>query len=624
MISKLKNKYSFLVSVLLIIVMFICQCKTLKERDSQNPYPIAWDVYGYYLYLPATFIYNDLGLQDNEWINKTREKYKPSTTFYQVTAGANNKKVIVYNIGYSFVFAPGFFIADKLAPPLGYEDDGFSKPYQVSLLITAFLLSIIGIFLFRKIALCFFSDYITSFLIITILLGSNYFFQATFDGVMPHNILFTLNCFIIWFTIKWHDEKKTKHILFLALFLGLATICRPTELIWILVPLLWNVYNKESLIEKAKLYLRHYFQVFTFGLLLMSIISIQFFYLKYATGYFRVMNLHNESFSFLDPYTIKFLFSYKKGWLVYTPIMIFAIIGFYHLKKQNKQIWIPLFLFFIINLYVVSSWECWWYAASFSQRPMVETYVMMIFPMGYFLNWMIQNKKRWITYFLSVAFLLLVALNLFQTWQFQNYIIDAERMTKKYYWEIFGKTKNSEASRAHLSVDRSQASFTDYESYGNTYFKKEAFAQTFEHPIKENIKNSIDSTAAEGKKSYLLDSSSPFLSGFEQKYSDITNKSYVWIRVSVWVYLTAPYSESNSAIVISTESKGKPYKYLSSDYKNFNIQPFVWTEIHLDFMTPEIRHANDVVKAYFWNSGNKPVLIDNFRVDVFEPKVDYE
>lgn len=621
MFFKIKNKISFFTYFAIILVILVCQYKAHKAKNQENPYPIAWDVYGYYLYLPATFIYNDLGLQNNKWITKTREKYSPSATFYQVAAGKNNKKVIIYNVGYSVIYSPSFFIANWLATSLGYEQDGFSKPYQLSLFFTALLYTLVGIFMLRKISLIFFSDEITALLLLLVVLGTNYFYQATYDGIMPHNILFTLNCFIIWFTIKWHENKSIKNISLLAFFIGLASICRPTELIWILVPLLWNVNNKELFINKIKFFFKNYSQLFTFVSVLLSIVSIQLCYLKFATGNYFEFNLHSEGFSFLDPYTYKFLFSYKKGWLLYTPIMIFGVIGFYYLRKQNENIWLPLILFFVINLYVVSSWECWWYAASYSQRPMVETYTMMIFPIGYFLNWLYDNNKKWIKFSLSFFLVFLVLLNLFQTWQYKNGIIDPERMTEKYYWNVFGKTKLAEGDNYFLSVDRSQSIFYEYPNYKTNYFKKEVFNINFENDSSQNI---IDTTAASGKHSFLLNNTVQFSAAYEEKYYDLTNKNYCWIRASVWVYLTAPYNESNSALVVSTESKGKAYKYLTTNYENFNVKLNTWTEIYLDYLTPEIRHKSDKIKIYFWNMGDKPVFIDNLNVDVFEPRINVE
>jgi hypothetical protein len=615
----LKNKLSALVIGLIILSMVVCKYRALQEKDDENPYPIAWDVYGYYLYLPATFIYNDLGLKNKQWIEDTRTKYNPSPSIYQVTNGKNNSQVIIYNIGYSFIYAPGFFIAHALTPLLDQEADGFSKPYQYALEITAFLLTLLGLFLFRKIALRFFSDKTTALLQVLIFVGTNYYFQATYDGVMPHNILFTINCFIIWFTIQWHETKKLKHILLLAGFLGLASLCRPTEILWIVLPLGWGVYDKTTFLEKWLLIKNYFFQITLFSILFLSIISIQFLYYKYSTGYFRVFNLHAERFSFFDPYTSKFLFSYKKGWLLYTPVMILGIIGFYFLFRKNKYIWLSLFSFFILNLYVTSSWECWWYAASFSQRPMVETYAMMLFPMGYLLNWLNERQKNWQGMLLYACLFLLVVLNVFQTWQFLNYIIDAERMTKEYYWAVFGKTSLLANERQYLSVDRSQSTFADYENYTTGYSKKELFRLNFENNTDANI---IDTTAAKGKKCFVLKGDVRQTPLFEIPYKELTCKSYVWIRASVWVYLTAPDTENNSCIFIGMKTSQRPLKYLTSTYKNMEL--YKWTEIHLDFITPISLHKDDLVQAYFKNTGMNPVLIDDFKVEVFEPKKDYQ
>lgn len=617
----MKSNKTFIVALLIICVIIVCKYNNFLNRDAQKSYPIAWDVFGYYLYLPATFIYHDLGLENREWLDKIRSEYNPSSTPYQITKGKDNKQVIIYNIGYSFIYAPGFFIANAVAPLLGYKADGFSKPYQYALEITAFICSLLGLYLFLKIALLFFSDGITALLLLTVLMGSNYFFQITFDAVMPHNFLFTINAFIIWFTIQWHKTKKLKHILLLGTFLGLATLCRPTELIWILLPLFWGVYDKNSFLEKYNLIKKYFYQIVLFSFLLAGIIFIQFAYFKFSTGYFRVLNLHSESLSLFDPYTLKFLFSYKKGWLLYTPIMLFATVGFYFLAKKNKSIWLPLFLFFILNIYVNSSWECWWYAGSFSQRPMVETYVMMLFPMGYFLIWLMENNKKSLKLLVSFLIAFCVILNLFQTWQYLNYIIDAEHMTKKYYWEVFGKTKMDATAREYLSIDRSPTVFSDYNNYNKKYFKKEIFVLDYENTIDKN--SIIDTTAAAGKKSFLLKDDIQYSEAFEMPYYDITNKSYLWVRASVWVYLTVPYSESNSCIVMTTESNGKVIKYLTFDYKTKNILLNKWTEVSLDYLTPEIRHSNDKLKIYYWNMGTQPVLIDDFKITVFEPKIDY-
>jgi hypothetical protein len=98
--------------------------------------------------------------------------------------------------------------------------DGYSTPYQIALFLSAFIFTIIGIFLFRKILLHFFDDKITAITILLIGLGTNYFFQTGLDGTMPHNFLFTLNCIIVLLTIKWHQSQKIKYAFMLGLMLA--------------------------------------------------------------------------------------------------------------------------------------------------------------------------------------------------------------------------------------------------------------------------------------------------------------------------------------------------------------------------------------------------------------------
>lgn len=598
----IKNRTSFIVAFLLAFTMLVCKFNEFKQKDKTNPYPIAWDVYGYFLYLPATFIYQDIGLENNIWLNAVRNKYNPSPTPYQYVKGKGSRQAIVYNIGYSFIYAPGFLIAHYLAEPLGYAADGFSTPYQLSLVITAFLLTMIGLIMLRKIALHFFSDTISALLLVAVIVGTNYFFQAVYDGTMPHNILFTLNCFIIWYTIQWHKEKTFKNSLLLALFIGLASICRPTELIWVLLPLFWNVYDKKSLNEKLNVFKEKFSQLIIVAIILLVIVSIQSVYYKYSLGNFLEINLRSERFSFLDPNTIPFLFSYKKGWLLYTPIMVFAIAGFYFLYKRNQTIWLSLFLFFVVNLFVVSNWECWWYGASFSQRPMVETYCMMAFPLGAFFSWIAENKKHIIQWIFILLISFCVVLNIFQTWQFLNYIIHSERMTKEYYWKVFGKTSFQENVGQYLSVDRNQTVFKEYAHYEENYTKKDVFT--------------LDS--------FLLNSAIQYSPGLNMNYHDITGKSYVWVRASVNVYLTVPASESNSCLVMTFMSNGRASKYLTKEVRSLHVPAKVWTTLEMDFLTPDLRHDDDKMVVYYWNMGNANVLIKDLKVIVFEPKVDYE
>ncbi|MFI5148548.1 MAG: hypothetical protein ACHQRM_02370 [Bacteroidia bacterium] len=419
----------------------------MQYREHEGPVNvITWDVFGYYLYLPSAFIYHDPGLSNPKWLNAVRKEYNPTPNLYQVVPGKGGRQLNIYTMGLAASYAPGFLMAHGYAHLAGYSADGFSVPYQWAMLLSAFLYSCLGIFLLRYLLLRFFSDTLTAFLVCLTVLGTNFLFHAGLEGAMPHNFLFSLNCLLLLLTMKWHETYKLRYALLLAFFFGWAMLCRPSEGVWVLIPLFWNVKDWASLLAKCKLLVQYKKQVLLSALVIFLVLFPQLLYWKWTSGYWKQFNNHAEGFSFLSPYTLDFLFSYKKGWLLYTPLMLFALVGFYPLYKSKRPLFYPLALFIVANIYVLSSWDCWWYASSFSQRPMVESLPVMALVMGVFLQflWTVRPVVR---YLVLTCMALLITLNLFQTWQYCAGILDGERMTEAYYWNIFGKTDLSEADR---------------------------------------------------------------------------------------------------------------------------------------------------------------------------------
>ena len=110
---------------------------------------ISWDIFGYYLYLPFTFIYNDLGLKNIEVVNHIISEYNNTSTFYQALPMQGGNWVMKYPMGMAVLYAPWFFIGHFVAHFSDYKADGFSAPYQFSLLYGSFIYTVIGLLYFR-------------------------------------------------------------------------------------------------------------------------------------------------------------------------------------------------------------------------------------------------------------------------------------------------------------------------------------------------------------------------------------------------------------------------------------------------------------------------------------------
>jgi len=116
--------------------------------------------------------------------------------------------------------------------------------------------------------------------------------------------------------------------------------------------------------------------------------------------------------------------------------MSFAIAGFIFLRKKVPDLFFPVLIYFIINLFVVFSWWCWWYGGSFGARPLIESYVLLSFPLAAFIN-QIRKKNYFARYFIIFILAGLIYVNLFQMRQYRISMIHWDSMSKELYWKVF-------------------------------------------------------------------------------------------------------------------------------------------------------------------------------------------
>lgn len=607
-------KNNLLKMIFLLLVIFIIVNNFIFYPDNI----LSWDVFGYYLYLPLKFIYNNLGLHNDTVIHEIIEKYHNTTTFYQAMKMPEGNFVMKYSMGLSFFYLPFFYIGHFVAIIFNYPADGFSLPYQYSIFIGGIIYSIIGIIVLAKVLLHFFSEKITAFVMIIIVFSTNYIVHITMYGqnAMSQNYLFTTYALILWLSILWHKSHKLKHAIFLAFICGISILSRPSEVVCLLIPFFWGIKDKITAVEKLKLFIKYKKQLILFAIILLIIGSFQFIYWKIETGKFFFNSYGGnagEGFEFFNPYILEVLFSFRKGWLIYTPVMLFALIGFIVLYKRNKTIFYAFLIYFIVNLYFVSSWSCWWYAQSFSQRSLVQMYPIMAILLGYYISWLSEQKK-YLKYTGIFLLFLCMLLNLFQIRQFHLGIIDGDKMTKDYYFSVFGKMHTTEQDKKLLLINRSfdgNEHFVNENEYTSKILKKIDFEKTEKSDL---------SFANSGKHSFRLDSLTVYSPSIEALYNDLTKKDHAWIRVSAYVYPICDIKNNPFSLIIQFTHKGHAYKYKANDAENMKLELNKWNKISFDYLTPEVRRKTDNLKVYIWHRGKNAIYIDDMQVEVFEKK----
>ena len=228
-------------------------------------------------------------------------------------------------------------------------------------------------------------------------------------------------------------ERPSRKLLFLlALTVGMIVLVRPTNLILCLFPVLYGLFNYRA---KVLDLLRNPFSYLIILLAFFLPWIPQFIYWDYAVGQWFFYSYDQEAFFFERPHVIDGLFSYRKGWLLYTPLMAFALIGLF-LNKKLKALSQPLLLILPLFIFVVFSWWCWWYGGSFGSRVMIDTYPLLIVGLGSFILW-ISKRKIWMKIPGIAALLFCVILNLNQVWQYSLGMLHWDSMSKQAYWSIF-------------------------------------------------------------------------------------------------------------------------------------------------------------------------------------------
>ena len=613
-------RYSLVAVVALAVVMVIARL-LVPYWDTRSVQAIlTWDAMGYYLYLPAHFIYGDL--RTLAFIPKILAEYNPTTSFYQafqVPGAPVGHLVMKYPIGQAILEAPFFAIGHWLARVLGYPGDGFSAPYQISIAFGGLAYGLVGLGVLRRILLRYFTDLITALTLVLLVLGTNYFQYAVFDAAMTHTSCFTLYAVLLACTIRWHAAPRLGWALGLGLALGLLVIVRPSEMVAVLLPVLWGVSSVAS--GRAKLalvqrYWRHVALAAAVGLLA---VSPQLLYWKWATGHWVFNSYQEQGFSWLRPHLRAVVFSFRKGWLIYTPLMVLALVGFRVLWRNHRGVAVPVMAYAAVNLWVVAAWDVWWYGGSIGCRALVQSYAVLSLPLAALLaQWPGTSPTRgrpagagpppWRTVLAWPVLALLVGLNLFQHWQYMAGIIVPEDMTASYWRAIFLKAKPTQADYARLDVAAVRPGLDIH------WQLREAGKQTFDEvPADQN--GALHEGLARSTAYRLTPDKSEFSPALEVSVAALQAAPGAWLRWGGNVY--SDWGAWGALLVLEIRRGDKALHWHAVRLHNNGTPARQWSYVFADLPLPADLQPTDVVRVFGWAPGGAAsCLLDDVKIEV--------
>lgn len=581
------------------------------------------DPWGYYLYLPAIFIHHDL--LHLEQSLAARERHNSVNRYStinplgvdEVRHVGEGRQVNKYTLGVALLFAPFFFIAHFIAGFTDYPADGYSFIYAYCIILSSVFYTLLGLFFLRSVLLRYVNDLTTAIVLIIIGLGTNLYFFTVINGPMSHAYLFCLYALLMYATERWYARLRLPDALLVGATAGLITLIRPTEILCIFIPLLWGIGSRSNFSARLAL-IRAQYPVYAAAAVAFVLMGLpQLFYWKYTTGHFFYYSYGEEGFNFLNPKIRKGLFSFKNGWLIYTPLMCFALAGI-PLLWRRREYWLPILIILPLHIYITYSWWVWNYINGFGSRPMVQLYALLGVPLALLVAFAI--KKRWLIAGLAPVFVLLTGLNLFHTWQFTEGMMWSQDATRAFYFGILGKTRMDYFDLVRYDSNEPQP------DTNRISLLRPLFQETFEDSL--NAQYTREHTRF-GDFAYVLDNATHYSPGLMTEWRQLNTEGGRWLRVSVWCMRQYQGSgfEVSSMLTVAFERNGRNYKWRglrldnkpgNTHYSLWGGQPHVWEQVYFFVKIPRRVRPDDLFKVFAWNPTPNLIWLDQLEIELWK------
>jgi hypothetical protein len=571
-----------------------------KWKIPQTEAAISWDVSGYYFYLPAIFIYQDI--EQVGFMEDIHQQYQPASSPYQAFEHESGNRVMKYSAGMAVQYLPFFLAAHALAKPLGYPPDGFSRPYQVAISLGSLLVAILGLWFLRRVLLNYFHDKPVAIVLLLLVFATNYLDYSAINGAMTHNYLFTLYALLAWLSMRFYQSPSAGKALGLGLLLGLMALTRPTEAIAVLIPLFWGVPHGLGLRERLSFLMGKWRWLALAALAGLAVGSLQLIYWKYVTGSWLVYSYQDQGFSWLSPHIKNGLFSYRAGWLIYTPTMVLALLGFVTLYRQHRLLFWPILAFSLLFMYITFAWDIWWYGGSLGQRAMVQAYVLLAFPLASFTEWALKPRPRALVF--GVFCLFFAYYNLWWTHQaHRGGLFVSEQMNRGYFWRVLLRYEVPEEALKLLDTrhifegERQEVRLV----YQNDF---EADTARYDCPL----------PAILGERSLCLTAERQF----SPTYSfPLQRDEHRWLRATATFRCAEKEWDTwrMAQFIVRFKQEGQTVREHALRVHRF-LQNEDTRDIHIDCKFP--RQPFDEVEVLFWNAdSDKPLAVDQLLVEVY-------
>lgn len=327
---------------------------------------------------------------------------------------------------FSFVVLPLYYFSKAMLVD-GEKAKGISSAEVLLLFLFNWIILAIGLFFLLKLLLIRYSATTSIIGIILTVFASNLYIYSTSLVGYQEVLLFSLLSIFIY------QAWKAKNPWIGALTFALILFLEPAHLFLVLLLFMQPIgENNDSVWDRVRL------RKFGFTLLLSYLVLMTLYYSMVPE---EVWSPEESAYFWLQPRFYRALLEYRKGWLIYSPIMIFAIIGLIRFFRKKRKAYFFL-IYFISLLYFLFSYWNWWYSDSFGQRVMIPLYPIMAIGLAEIANVYLKTWKPRVQFWMAVLVAFLLLLNIFQSEQYHRGVLSKDGMTERLYWASFGEDES--------------------------------------------------------------------------------------------------------------------------------------------------------------------------------------
>lgn len=384
----------FVAIFIIFVLVFAASIVVVPRRYGRL---IVGDGIYYYVYLRSTVLDGDLDFTNDYTLYQefnTTDPIKKREMLERKTP--HGLPANLFSVGPAVLWSPIFIVTHLIASLFGAAGDGYAFGYEAPILFASIAYGFIGILLMYRVTAALFSRFAAFIAVLGIWLGTNVVYYMGVSPSASHVLsLFTCALFVyLWWrgSDMSNGKRRTHRDWFIwGLSAGLMALVRWQD---ILISGLAGL----EIIKESRLRITLSSQdstspqssilnlfVFFVGLILAftpQMIAWQILYgapltAPQGAGFFQ----------FLHPEILNVWFSTKRGLFSWTPILIFAVIGFIPLYRRYRWLGVAAVVIVMAETYVNSIVNDWWGGEAYGARRFISLMPFFALGLAAFVDW---------------------------------------------------------------------------------------------------------------------------------------------------------------------------------------------------------------------------------------------